>query len=55
MFFEDMCQRFSYSFDLHDLVGSTILKNIPTNSSGDTVVVEDRVLLACVFLINVDG
>ena len=54
MFFEGTCQRFSYSFDLHDSVGSTILKNIPTNSSGDTVVVEDRDL-ACVFLINLDG
>ena len=36
MFFEDACQRLSYSFDvreakdLRDSVGSTILKNIPT-------------------------
>ena len=54
MFFDDTCQRFSYSFDQDDSVGSIILKNIPTNSSGDTVVVEDRDL-ACVFLVNLDG
>ena len=29
--------------DLHDFVGSTSLKNIPTSSSWDTFVVEDRV------------
>ena len=46
VFFDDMCQRFSYSFDLHDLVGSTILKKIPTSSSGDTVVVEDPVFFS---------
>ena len=30
---------------MRDSVGSTILKNIPTSSSGDTFVVEDRDLL----------
>ena len=99
MFFEDTCQRFSYSFDviasyadalwarhaifllrgggrlrdepkerlrrrllmkgreakdLRDSVGSTILKDIPTSSSGDTFVVEDRVFLACMFWINLN-
>ena len=28
---------------MRDSVGSSILKNIPTSSSGDTIVVEDRV------------
>ena len=58
VFFEDTCQRFSYSFDarerreakdLRDSVGSTILKNIPTSSSGDTFVVEDRVFYPVCF------
>ena len=49
MFFEDTCQR------LRDSVGSTILKNIPTSSSGDTFVVEVRVFLACMFWINLGG
>ena len=31
--------------DLCDSVGSTILKNIPASSSGDTLIVEDRVFL----------
>ena len=44
--YEDMCQGFSYSFDIRQrserlvrLGGSTILKNIPTSFSGDTFVV----------------
>ena len=41
--------------DLRDSVGSTISKNTPTSSSGDTFIVEDRVFLACMFLINLDG
>ena len=32
--------------DLRDSVGSTILKKIPTSSSGDTVVVEDPVFFS---------
>ena len=62
MYFEDTCQGFSYSFDIRKrserlawLDWFTILKNIPTSSSGDTFVVEDRVFLACMFLMNLDG
>ena len=40
--------------DLHDFVGSTSLKNIPTSSSWDTFVVDNRVF-RCMFLINLDG
>ena len=39
-FFEDMCQG-REARDLCDSVGSTMLKNIPKSSSGDTFVVED--------------
>ena len=35
--------------DLCDSVGSTILKNIPTSSSGDRFVVKDRVFFSLCF------
>ena len=35
--------------DLCDSVGSTILKNIPTSSSGDRFVVQDRVFFSLCF------
>ena len=37
VFFEGTCQRFSYSFELDDSVGSTILKNIPTTITNKAV------------------
>ena len=46
---------FTEAKELRDSVGSAILKNIPTSSSGDTFVVNGRVFLACMFLINLDG
>ena len=42
------------AMELYGLGGSTNLKNIPTNSSGEGIM-EDRVLLVLILWINLEG